>query len=81
MTRRQACDQAKSATDGSPDVWTAATDEEGFADRMNSLPKLVVTSSLDRLVHALTDAGLIDEYHVRGHPVTRLRPDQIGAVG
>jgi dihydrofolate reductase len=84
-------------------AWPSMTDEEGFADRMNSLPKFVVTSTLDRLewnakplagdpveevirlkqsipgdllimgsgqlVHALTDAGLIDEYHVLVHPV------------
>jgi dihydrofolate reductase len=84
-------------------AWPSMTDEEGFAERMNSLPKSVVTSTLDRLdwnaqplhgdpvaevkrlktsepgellimgsgrlVHALTDAGLIDEYHVFVHPV------------
>jgi dihydrofolate reductase len=84
-------------------AWPSMTDEDGFADRMNSLPKFVVTSTLDRLewnaepltgdpveevtrlkeggpgdllimgsgqlVHALTDAGLIDEYHVFVHPV------------
>jgi dihydrofolate reductase len=84
-------------------AWPSMTDEDGFADRMNSLPKFVVTSTLDRLewnaepltgdpiekvsrlkeggygdllimgsgqlVHTLTDAGLIDEYHVFVHPV------------
>jgi dihydrofolate reductase len=84
-------------------AWPSMTDEQGFADRMNSLPKFVVTSTLDRLqwnaeplagdpadeverlkegdsgdllimgsgrlVHTLTDAGLIDEYHVFVHPV------------
>jgi dihydrofolate reductase len=84
-------------------AWPSITDEEGFAERMNSLRKFVVTSTLDRLawnaeplmgdpveeverlkegdsgdllimgsgqlVHALMDAGLIDEYHVFVHPV------------
>jgi dihydrofolate reductase len=84
-------------------AWPSMTDEDGFADRINSLPKFVVTSTLDRLewnaepltgdpveevsrlkegrsgdllimgsgqlVHALTDARLIDEYHVFVHPV------------
>jgi dihydrofolate reductase len=30
-------------------AWPSMTDEDGFADRMNSLPKFVVTSTLDRL--------------------------------
>jgi dihydrofolate reductase len=84
-------------------AWPSMTDAQGFAHRMNSLPKSVVTSTLDRLdwnaqplpgdpvaevkrlkaggsgdllimgsgqlVHALTDAGLVDEYHVFVHPV------------
>jgi dihydrofolate reductase len=84
-------------------AWPSMTDADGFADRMNGLPKLVVTSTGDplewnakpltgdpveqvrrlkehgatdllilgsgQLVHALTDAGLVDEYHVFVHPV------------
>jgi dihydrofolate reductase len=30
-------------------AWPSMTDEEGFADRMNSIPKYVVSSTLDRL--------------------------------
>ena len=28
-------------------AWPSATDEEGFADRMNSLPKIVVSTTLE----------------------------------
>lgn len=31
------------------DAWPSRTDEDGFADRMNNLPKYVVTTTLDHL--------------------------------
>ena len=30
-------------------VWPSMTDEEGFADRMNSLPKYVVSTTLEKV--------------------------------
>src|SRR6266700_3049541 len=34
---------------GFADVWPTVTDEDGFADRMNTLPKYVVTHTLTEL--------------------------------
>ena len=38
-------------------AWPSMTDEDGFADRMNSLPKFVVTSTLGRLPLISTGAA------------------------
>jgi dihydrofolate reductase len=46
-------------------AWPSMTDEAGFADRMNSLPKLVVTSTLDRLDWNATP--------LKGDPVAEVR--------
>jgi dihydrofolate reductase len=49
-------------------AWPGITDEEGFADRMNSMPKYVVSRSLP-------DAGATwgDTTVLRGDPVAELR--------
>jgi dihydrofolate reductase len=81
-------------------AWPEMTDEEGFADRMNGIPKYVVSTTLGdaewnatvirdveaevpklktehdllvmgsgRLVHALREHDLVDEYEVWIHPI------------
>ncbi len=85
-------------------AWPTIEDEQGFAARMNSMPKYVVSSSIEdagwenstvlrgdpvaevtalrrkidgnilvagstSLVHALHDAGLVDEYRLMIYPV------------
>ena len=81
-------------------AWPGMTDEEGFAARMNSIPKFVVSTSLadaewnatvirdpaaeiptlkeqhdllvmgsGRLVHALREHDLVDEYEIWIHPI------------
>jgi dihydrofolate reductase len=89
--------------EGFAKAWPSITDEQGFAAKMNSMPKYVVSSSLENadwenstilrgdavaevtelkrklagnilvagstsLVHALHDAGLIDEYRLMIYP-------------
>ena len=34
---------------GFADAWPSMTDEEGFADRMNSMPKFVISTTLDEV--------------------------------
>jgi dihydrofolate reductase len=90
--------------EGFAQAWPGRTDEVGFADRMNSMPKYVVSSTLTdpkwanstviggdvagavtklkaepggdlliagslRLVQALTELGLVDEYRLMVFPV------------
>ena len=81
-------------------AWPGMTDEEGFAERMNSMPKFVASTTLadaewnatvirdpaaevpklrqqhdllvmgsSRLVHALREHGLVDEYEIWIHPI------------
>jgi dihydrofolate reductase len=81
-------------------AWPEMTDEEGFADRMNSIPKFVASTTLShaewnatviqeateevpklkkrhdllvmgsgRLVHALREHDLVDEYEIWIHPI------------
>jgi dihydrofolate reductase len=81
-------------------AWPGMTDEEGFADRMNSIPKFVASTTLadaewnatvirdpraevpelkeqhdllvmgsGRLVHALREHDLVDEYEIWIHPI------------
>jgi dihydrofolate reductase len=81
-------------------AWPEMTDEEGFADRMNSVPKFVASTTLTdadwnatvirdvaaevpklkeehdllvmgsgRLVHALREQDLVDEYEIWIHPI------------
>jgi dihydrofolate reductase len=81
-------------------AWPEITDEDGFADRMNSIPKFVASSTLGeaewnasvirdvatevpklkarhdmlvmgsgRLVHALRQNDLVDEYEIWIHPI------------
>lgn len=81
-------------------VWPTLRDEEGFADRMNSIPKFVASTTLTdaewnasvirdvatevpnlkaqrdllvmgsgRLIHALREHDLIDEYELWIHPI------------
>jgi dihydrofolate reductase len=81
-------------------AWPGMTDEEGFADRMNGMPKFVASTTLDdaewnatvirdvstevprlkqqrdllvmgsgRLVHALREHDLVDEYELWIHPI------------
>jgi dihydrofolate reductase len=81
-------------------AWPEMTDEEGFADRMNSVPKFVASTTLSdvewnasvirdvatevpklkvqhdllvmgsgRLVHALREHDLVDEYELWIHPI------------
>lgn len=81
-------------------AWPEITDEEGFADRMNSIPKFVASTTLSearwnaslirdaatevptlkaqqdllvmgsgRLVHALREHDLVDEYEIWIHPI------------
>jgi dihydrofolate reductase len=81
-------------------AWPEMTDEDGFADRMNSIPKFVASTTLSdaewnasvirdvatevpklkaqhellvmgsgRLVHALREHDLIDEYEIWIHPI------------
>jgi dihydrofolate reductase len=81
-------------------AWPEMTDGEGFADRMNSIPKFVASTTLTdigwnatvirdvaaevprlkeehdllvmgsgRLVQALRDQGLVDEYEIWIHPI------------
>jgi dihydrofolate reductase len=81
-------------------AWPEMTDEEGFADRMNSMPKFVASTTLSdaewnasvipdvasevpelkaqhdllvmgsgRLVHALREHDLVDEYEIWVHPI------------
>ncbi len=81
-------------------AWPGMTDEEGFADRMNSIPKFVASTTLGeaewnasvirdvatevpelkaqqdllvmgsgRLVHALREQALVDEYELWIHPI------------
>ena len=89
---------------GFADAWPDREDEAGFAERMNSMPKYVVSSTIEdptwtnttvlngdvaeevgrlkqgdggdlliagsaQLVHALTDAGLVDEYRLMVFPL------------
>jgi dihydrofolate reductase len=101
--------------EGFAQAWPSITDEVGFADKMNGMPKYVVSSTLEkaewnnstilrgdvaaevrklkaepggdilvagsaRLVHALQDADLIDEYRLMVYPTVlgggkRLFPD------
>ena len=100
---------------GFAQAWPSITDEVGFADKMNGMPKYVVSSTLEkaewnnstilrgdvaaevrklkaepggdilvagsaRLVHALQDADLVDEYRLMVYPTVlgggkRLFPD------
>ena len=102
-------------------AWPSITDEQGFAERLNGMPKYVVSSTLERadwqnstilpgdpvaevtalkarlagnilvagstsLVHALHDAGLIDEYRLMIYPTVlgsgkRLFRDGASAAG
>jgi dihydrofolate reductase len=81
-------------------AWPEMTDEEGFADRINGMPKFVASTTLGdvdwnarlirdvatevpklkgqydllvmgsgRLVHALREHGLVDEYELWIHPI------------
>jgi dihydrofolate reductase len=81
-------------------AWPEMTDEEGFADRMNLIPKFVASTTLGqaewnatvikdvstdvpklkqqhdllvmgsgRLVHALREHNLVDEYEIWIHPI------------
>jgi dihydrofolate reductase len=81
-------------------AWPEMTDEEGFAERMNSIPKFVASTTLagaewnatvirdlgaevpklkeqhdllvmgsGRLVHALREHDLVDEYEIWIHPI------------
>jgi dihydrofolate reductase len=81
-------------------AWPGMTDEEGFADRMNAIPKFVASTALTeadwnatvirdvatevprlkdqfdllvmgsgRLVHALRERDLVDEYELWVHPI------------
>jgi dihydrofolate reductase len=81
-------------------AWPELTDEDGFADRMNSIPKFVASTTLSeaewnatiirdvptdvprlkqehdllvmgsgRLVHALREYDLVDEYEIWIHPI------------
>jgi dihydrofolate reductase len=81
-------------------AWPGMTDEEGFAERMNSIPKFVASTTLaeatwnatvirdlaaqvpkvkqqhnllvmgsGRLVHALREHDLVDEYEIWIHPI------------
>jgi dihydrofolate reductase len=81
-------------------AWPELTDEEGFADRMNGIPKFVASTTLSdaewnasvirdvatevpelkaqhdllvmgsgRLVHALREHDLVDEYEIWIHPI------------
>jgi dihydrofolate reductase len=81
-------------------VWPTLTDEEGFAERMNEIPKFVASTTLTdaqwnasvfrdvatevpdlkaqrdllvmgsgRLIHALREHDLVDEYELWIHPV------------
>jgi dihydrofolate reductase len=81
-------------------AWPEMTDEEGFAERMNSIPKFVASTTLSdaqwnstvihdlstdvpqlkqqhdllvmgsgRLVHALREYDLVDEYEIWIHPI------------
>jgi dihydrofolate reductase len=81
-------------------AWPEMTDEEGFAERMNSIPKFVASTTLSdaewnaslirdvatevpelkaqhdllvsgsgRLVHALREHDLVDEYEIWIHPI------------
>jgi dihydrofolate reductase len=81
-------------------AWPEMTDEEGFADRMNGIPKFVASTTLSdaewnasvirdvatevpelkaqhdllvmgsgRLVHALREHDLVDEYEIWIHPI------------
>jgi dihydrofolate reductase len=101
--------------EGFAQAWPSITDEVGFADKMNGMPKYVVSSTLEkadwnnstilrgdvaaevrklkaepggdilvagsaRLVHALQDADLVDEYRLMVYPTVlgggkRLFPD------
>ncbi len=38
-------------------AWPTMTDEQGFADRMNSLPKYVVSATLDKVEWTKTLSG------------------------
>jgi dihydrofolate reductase len=107
--------------EGFAKAWPSITDEQGFAAKMNGMPKYVVSSSLQRadwenstvlrgdpvaearelkgkiggnilvagstsLVHALHDAGLIDEYRLMIYPTVlgsgkRLFRDGASAAG
>jgi len=102
-------------------AWPSIEDEQGFAEKMNGMPKYVVSSTLERadwqnstilpgdpvaevtalkarlagnilvagstsLVHALHDAGLIDEYRLMIYPTVlgsgkRLFRDGASAAG
>lgn len=107
--------------EGFAKAWPSITDEQGFAAKMNGMPKYVVSSSLEQadwenstvlrgdpvaearelkgkiggnilvagstsLVHALHDAGLIDEYRLMIYPTVlgsgkRLFRDGASAAG
>jgi dihydrofolate reductase len=89
--------------EGFAKAWPSIQDEQGFAERMNGMPKYVVSSTLEKadwqnstilsgdpvaegaelkrklagnilvagstsLVHALHDAGLVDEYRLMIYP-------------
>jgi dihydrofolate reductase len=90
--------------EGFAEAWPSRKDPAGFADRMNSMPKYVVSSTLEsptwnnttvlsgdvaeevrklkeggdgdllvagsaQLVHALTEAGMVDEYRLMVFPL------------
>jgi len=102
-------------------AWPSIEDDQGFAAKMNGMPKYVVSTTLERaewqnstilsgdpvaeaaalrdrldgnilvagstsLVHALHDAGLVDEYRLMIYPMVlgsgkRLFPEGAGAAG
>jgi len=57
---------------GFADAWPSRTDEHGFADRMNSLPKYVATTTLEHLTwnHSIPIKGNIAEevFRLKQHP-------------
>ncbi len=54
-------------------AWPSRTDEVGFADKFNSMPKYVVSSTLEnpsaRLVQTLVEHDLVDELRLMVFPV------------